>query len=126
MAAFLLDTHVLLWANEAPERLSPEAVATLEDPAKDLLVSPVSVAEIEIKRRLGKLAMEHGCETLRSRLGATWLDLTAAHAMGLRALPDLHADPFDRLLIAQAMVEECALVTADEKVLAYPLATLPA
>lgn len=126
MATLLLDTHVLLWANEAPERLSAEAVAALEEPANDLLVSSVSVAEIEIKRRLGKLAMEYGCDTLRSRLGATWLDLTAAHAMGLRALPDLHADPFDRLLIAQAMTEECTLVTADEKVLAYPLTTLAA
>jgi PIN domain nuclease of toxin-antitoxin system len=126
MAALLLDTHVLLWANEAPERLSAEAAAALEDPANDLLVSPVSVAEIEIKRRLGKLAMEHSCEALRSQLGAIWLDLTAAHATGLRTLPSIHADPFDRLLIAQAMAEDCTLVTADEKVLAYPLATLNA
>lgn len=126
MATLLLDTHVLLWANEAPERLSTEAVAALEDPAEDLLVSSVSVAEIEIKRRLGKLAIEHSCETLRSRLGATWLDLTAAHAMALRGLPTLHADPFDRLLIAQAMTEGCTLVTSDEKVLAYPVATLAA
>lgn len=126
MATLLLDTHVVLWANEAPERLSAEAVVALEDPANDLLVSSVSVAEIEIKRRIGKLAMQHSCETLRAQLGAVWLDLTAAHAMGLRTLPDLHADPFDRLLIAQAMTEECALVTADEKVLAYPLLTLGA
>ena len=126
MARLLLDTHVLLWANEAPERLSTEASAALEDPANDLLVSSVSVAEIEIKRRLGKLVMEHSCDTLRSQLGASWLDLTAAHAAGLRTLPNLHADPFDRLLVAQAMSEECTLVTADRTVLAYPLSTLPA
>ena len=124
MARLLLDTHVLLWANEAPERLSAEAVAALEDPANDLLVSSVSVAEIEIKRRLGKLGMQHSCETLRAQLGAIWLDLTAAHAMGLRTLPDLRADPFDRLLVAQALVEECTLVTADAAVLAYPVLTL--
>ena len=58
MAALLLDTHVLLWANEAPERLSGEAVDALEDPINDLFVSSISVAEIEIKRALGKLAME--------------------------------------------------------------------
>lgn len=126
MARLLLATHVLLWANEAPERLSDGAVAALEDGANDLLVSSVSVAEIEIKRRLGKLVMQHSCETLRSRLGAMWLDLTAAHAMELSKLPDLHGDPFDRLLIAQARAEECTLVTADEKVLAYPLVTLTA
>ncbi|MYB24945.1 MAG: type II toxin-antitoxin system VapC family toxin [Acidimicrobiia bacterium] len=63
--------------------------------------------------------MSRGCD-------AVWLDLTAAHAMQLRTLPDLHADPFDRLLIAQAIAEECRLVTADEKVLAYPLLTLAA
>lgn len=126
MARLLLDTHVVIWANEAPERLSTAAVAALEDPANDLLVSSVSVAEIEIKRRLGKLTMEHTCDTLRSRLGADWLDLTAAHASGLRHLPSIHADPFDRLLVAQAMVEDCTLVTADSRILAYPLPTLAA
>ena len=126
MAALLLDTHVLLWANEAPERLSIEAVAALEDPANDLLVSSISVAEIEIKRRLGKLTLEHSCQTLAAQLDALWLDLTAVHAMALRTLPYLHADPFDRLLIAQAMTEGHTLVTADEKVLAYPISTLTA
>ena len=126
MATLLLDTHVLLWANEAPERLSGEAVGALEDPANDLFVSSISVAEIEIKRGLGKLAMKHSCRTLASRLDARWLDLTAAHAMGLRALPYLHADPFDRLLIAQAVAEGHTLVTADDKVLAYPVSTLAA
>lgn len=126
MADLLLDTHVVLWANEAPERLSGEAVDALEDPTNRLLVSSVSVAEIEIKRRLGKLEMEHGCHTLVAKLDATWLDLTAAHAMGLRTLPLLHADPFDRLLIAQASTESCTLVTADQKILAYPVSTLAA
>lgn len=126
MATFLLDTHVLIWANERPERLSGQAVEALENPSNRLLVSSVSVAEIEIKRRLGKLTMEHSCQTLVSRLDAAWLDLTAAHAMGLRALPLLHADPFDRLLIAQAIAEGCPLITADQKILAYPIETLTA
>lgn len=126
MADLLLDTHILLWANDAPERLSREAVAALEDPSNRLLVSPVSVAEIEIKRGLGKLSMAHTCLTLVSKLGAVWLDLTAVHAMGLRALPSIHADPFDRLLIAQAIAEGCTLVSADRKVLSYPLQTLAA
>ncbi|WP_420444266.1 type II toxin-antitoxin system VapC family toxin [Candidatus Poriferisodalis sp.] len=126
MATLLLDTNVLLWANEAPERLSTEAVAALEDPVNDLVVSSISVAEIEIKRRIGKLFLEHSCQTLATRLGANWLDLTAAHAMGLRTLPYLHADPFDRLLVAQSMIEGHTLVTTDEKVLAYPISTLTA
>lgn len=126
MAALLLDTHVLLWANEAPERLSAEAVDALEDPANDLFVSSISVAEIEIKRGLGRLAMNHSCLTLAARLDARWLDLTAAHATGLRALPRLHADPFDRLLVAQAVAEGHTLVTADDKVHAYPVSTLAA
>lgn len=126
MTTFLLDTHVLIWANERPERLSRQAVEALENPSNHLLVSSVSVAEIEIKRRLGKLSMEHSCQTLVSQLDAAWLDLTAAHAMGLRALPMLHADPFDRLLIAQAIYLDCPLVTADQKILAYPIETLTA
>ncbi|WP_420444280.1 type II toxin-antitoxin system VapC family toxin [Candidatus Poriferisodalis sp.] len=71
-------------------------------------------------------ALEHSCQTLVDRLGADWLDLTAAHAMGLRTLPYLHADPFDRLLVAQSMIEGHTLVTTDEKVLAYPISTLTA
>ena len=126
MATLLLDTHVLLWANEAPERLSASAVDALEDPANDLFVSSISAAEIEIKRALGKLTLAHSCLTLAETLDARWLDLTAAHAMGLRALPRLHADPFDRLLVAQAAAEGHTLVTNDDKVLAYPVATLAA
>lgn len=126
MADLLLDTHVVLWANEAPERLSRKAVDALEDPTNRLLVSSVSVAEIEIKRRLGKLAMKHSCHTLAAKLDATWLDLAPAHAMGLRTLPLLHTDPFDRLLIAQASAENCTLVTADREILAYPIPTLAA
>ena len=126
MASLLLDTHVLLWANEAPERLSPDAVTALENPGNDLLVSPVSVAEIEIKRQLGKLSMNHSCAELVEHLAAGWLDLTAAHAMGLRVLPALHRDPFDRLLVAQAIAENLTLVTADRKVIAYPVVTLRA
>ena len=126
MTTLLLDTHLLLWANERPERLSSQAVEALENPSNRLLVSSVSVAEIEIKRRLGQLSMEHSCQTLVSRLDAAWLDLTAAHAMGLRALPMLHADPFDRLLMAQAIAEDCPLVTADQKILSYPIETLTA
>ena len=122
----LLDTHVLLWAHAAPERLSVEATDALEDPYNDLFVSSISVAEIEIKRKLGKLSLSHSCHTLTVRLGAEWLNLTAGHAMGLRTLPDLHADPFDRLLIAQALAEDLTLVTGDRKVLAYPVSTIVA
>ena len=126
MASLLLDTHVLLWANESPERLSSDAVTALENPANDLLVSPVSVAEIEIKRQLGKLSMNHSCAELVEHLASGWLDLTAAHAAGLRVLPTLHRDPFDRLLVAQAIAENLTLVTADRKVIAYPVVTLRA
>ena len=122
----LLDTHVLLWAHAAPERLSAEATDALEDQYNDLYVSSISVAEIEIKRRLGKLTLNHSCHTLVVRLGAQWLNLTADHAMGLRTLPYLHADPFDRLLIAQALAEKLTLVTSDRKVLAYPISTVVA
>jgi len=122
----LLDTHVLLWAHAAPERLSVEATDAIEDPYNDLYVSSISVAEIEIKRKLGKLRLSHSCHTLTVRLGAQRLDLTASHAMGLRTLPPLHADPLYRLLVAQALAEDLTLVTGDRKVLAYPVSTLVA
>lgn len=122
----LLDTHVLLWAHTAPERLSIEATDAIEDPYNDLYVSSISVAEIEIERKLGKLRLSHSCHTLTVRLGAPRLDLTASHAMGLRTLPPLHADPLDRLLVAQALAADLTLVTGDRKVLAYPVSTLVA
>jgi PIN domain nuclease of toxin-antitoxin system len=116
----LLDTHVLIWAATTPERLGPQTGRLVESTATDVASSAVSVAEIVIKQKLGKLTGAIDPVEVCSRLGFGILDLTAVHALGLTSLPLLHRDPFDRLLIAQAIATGRTLVTADATVLGYP------
>ncbi len=113
----LLDTHVMLWAAAASQRLAPDARATLEDLGTTLLWSPVSTAELAIKSSIGKLHLPKPLPDFLERhieqLGLTPLPLTDAHALALESLPIHHRDPFDRLLIAQAIVEAIPLISAD-------------
>ena len=124
---FLLDTHVLLWAargQAGPHRgLTDEAVAVLTDPANELVVSAASLWEIMIKNGLGRPDFRVDVPLLRracADAGYLSLPITDSHAVAVGTLPDLHRDPFDRILIAQAIVESLRLVTADERVAAYP------
>lgn len=118
----LLDTHLLLWA-AAGSGLSAAAAALIEDPETDLVFSAASLWEVAIKSGLGRADFAVDAGVFRRALlesGYEELAITGAHAAAVAALPDLHKDPFDRMLIAQAMVEGITLVTADQAVLAYP------
>jgi PIN domain nuclease of toxin-antitoxin system len=118
----LLDTHVWLWLQQAPERLG-ETLRMAEDPSNDLLLSAASTWEIAIKCRLGRLRLPEPPGTyVPSRMassGVTPLAVEHAHALAVAELPDHHRDPFDRLLIAQSVQERAALVTADRALRAY-------
>jgi PIN domain nuclease of toxin-antitoxin system len=119
----LLDTQLLLWAAAMPQRLSEQARQLLEDPANELLFSPVSLWEIAIKRGLGRTDFQVDARVLRRGLldnGYAELPLTGEHAVAIEGLPPLHKDPFDRILVAQAMVEGIVLLTADTMVAQYP------
>lgn len=119
----LLDTQLLLWAAGTPQRLSRQARPLLEDPANELLFSPVSLWEIAIKRGLGRTDFQIDARVLRRGLldnGYVELPLTGEHAVAIEGLPPLHKDPFDRILVAQAMVEGVVLLTADTMVAQYP------
>jgi len=117
----LLDTHVLVWAATAPERLGSSA--DLLTDADVRLVSAVSVWELAIKQRLGKLSVRPDVRTWTRRvtteLVLEHLPVTAEHAAAVEHLPDVHRDPFDRLLVAQAVAEGAVLLTADERLTAY-------
>ncbi|MGB6058841.1 MAG: type II toxin-antitoxin system VapC family toxin [Microthrixaceae bacterium] len=126
MTELLLDTHVLLWANASPGRLGRLTSEELVNSTSNLFVSAVSVAEMAIKRSIGKLEMSMSIADLLVPLGASELSLTAGHASSVERLPLLHRDPFDRLLAAQALSEDLVLVTADERLLSYPIATFDA
>ena len=119
----LLDTHLLLWAAESSRRLSPTARALLEDERHELLFSAASIWEISIKRGLGRKDFETDPRLLRRGLldnGYFELPFTSAHAAAVDTLPPLHKDPFDRMLVAQALLEGISLVTADAVVARYP------
>lgn len=113
----LLDTHALLWAATEPERLRAEAREALEDGTHDVLVSSVTAWEIAIKQSLGKLELDQPAEIwlpdVIRRTGLEPASIELAAALRVRALPWHHRDPFDRLLIAQALESGYAIVTRD-------------
>ena len=118
----LLDTHLLLWVSEESPRLSRKALELIEDDDNVLMFSAVSLAEIAIKSALRRPDFEVEPTTLRRGLidnGYIELNLTGAHAVAVAGLPPFHKDPFDRLLVAQAIVEGITLVTADSLVRQY-------
>jgi len=119
---FLLDTHLLLWAVGKPDRLTPDTKALLLDPSNALWFSSASLWEITIKRSPDRADFRVDPRRLwRMLLSHDYRELTISseHAIALGALPPLHKDPFDRILIAQARVEEITLLTADSTVASY-------
>jgi PIN domain nuclease of toxin-antitoxin system len=115
----LLDTHVLIWSLEEPERIGPEARAAFRDEVTEVVVSAVNLWEIAIKRGLGRLTAPDNFPDLVGEMGHRILDIRADHAWRVRTLPLHHRDPFDRILVAQAQVEDLTLITHDEQLLAY-------
>jgi PIN domain nuclease of toxin-antitoxin system len=111
----LVDTHAVLWWLSDDAALSVAAREALADPANEPLVSAASVWEIAIKRALGKLTAPDDLPDLIDGEGFSWLPITPRHAWQVRELPAHHRDPFDRLLIAQAMTEQLPIITADKR-----------
>ena len=119
----LLDTHLLLWASGQPERLSAEVRGLLEDANNEPVFSAASLWEIAIKRGLGREDFRVEPRLLRRGLldnGYRELAVTSEHAVAVESLPPLHKDPFDRMLLAQALTEGITLLTADALVAQYP------
>lgn len=120
---FLLDTHVLLWAVAAPERIPDDVRDLLTDTRHGLAVSAVSAWEVATKVRLGKLNAASLVRTWDRRIsgiGASVLPITAEHALFAGDMPWEHRDPFDRMLVAQATLEDLTLVTVDRAMVGLP------
>jgi PIN domain nuclease of toxin-antitoxin system len=130
VARLLLDTHAFLWAVSDPDRLGSEAREAIADRTNDVFVSAAAAWEIAIKQRGGKLALPMDAATFvpaaMTSLGAAQLDISFQHALATESLPEHHRDPFDRIMIAQAQVENMTFVTRDAFSLRYPVRTLSA
>lgn len=113
----LLDTHAFLWAVMQPGELSSKVRKLLESPVTDIVISAVTAWEITTKYRLGKLPsatlVVANIDEVTRRLDARWLAINHAHAARAGAYPQAHRDPFDRLLAAQAEIEDLTLVSRD-------------
>jgi PIN domain nuclease of toxin-antitoxin system len=124
----LVDTHPFLWAIASPERLSARARRAIEDDANEILVSAASAWEIAIKFSLGRLQLPDDPQRfIPEQLAAnsfTALAVLLRHALQVADLPMIHKDPFDRLLVAQAVIEDLALVTSDAQLRKYPVKTI--
>ena len=118
----LLDTHTFLWWLADDERLGPAARAMIADPDNEILVSHVSLWEIAIKIGIGKLRIDIGeaVAAIEGR-GLQQLGLAPAHLTTLAALERQHRDPFDHMLVAQAIVEGAGLMTEDSHLPHYPI-----
>lgn len=121
----LLDTHCLLWWLGDPEQFNKKAFALFLDPRQDLVISSVVSWEISIKTSLGRLRLPKPYKTILGELfeGSQFssLSIEHAHAMTAGGLPSHHADPFDRLLIAQSITEKLPILTADRLFKKYPV-----
>ena len=119
---FIIDTHILLWALESPNHLSLAQVEAIEDPANQVLVSTASIAEIAIKCSIGKLQVKGDILLGIRDSGFEILDYTGEEAMLLERLPFHHRDPFDRMIITQAIHRRCRIMTNDTVFALYPIA----
>lgn len=126
----LLDTHVWLWMIAEDERLNEPTRAALSDPENDIYLSAAAVWELAIKHAAGKLKYT-GSPAIQvplhiKRSGVLPLPITAEHVLAAATLPMHHSDPFDRMMIAQALAEELTMATADDRLSAYGVPLLMA
>ncbi|MCC5601800.1 type II toxin-antitoxin system VapC family toxin [Nostoc favosum] len=113
----LLDTHIFIWWDSEPEKLSPNILSLLQRTDTKLYASVVSLWEIQIKSQLGKLTLSQSLEDIynsQSKNGISFLSVIPAHVLNLNTLPLHHKDPFDRMLISQALVEGLTLISIDQ------------
>lgn len=124
----LLDTHVLLWILTDSSKLSPTAATAYRNPEHELYVSAASLWEIGIKVSLGKLVLQNDWPTIITNElelnGIRWLPIEMTHCVKVSILPFHHRDPFDRLLVAQSLYEEMALISADATLAVYGVEVL--
>jgi len=130
---YLLDTHILLWALGDPDKLGSLLTDTISDPTNTILISSVSIAEIAIKSSIGKLTLDpeleadqySGLLSAIAESGFESIEYKTTEAPLLASLPYHHRDPFDRMLITQAIIRGCPIITVDSQFRMYPITVVP-
>ncbi len=122
----LLDTHAFIWWDGSDPQLGAAAAAAIADPANRVFVSAASVWEIAVKQKLGRLAFAGSPSQAITMNGFLSLPISGDHAEAAASLPPIHQDPFDRILVAQALARALVLVTADGVVSQYAVPQLSA
>jgi len=121
----LLDTHAFIWWDSEPEKLSPRAMSLCQDSGNQLHLSVASLWEIQLKSHLGKLRLSTPLPDIvaaqQEANGLVLLSIHPNHTYALDGLPALHKDPFDRMLVVQALSEGLRLITHDELIRTYPV-----
>ena len=115
----LIDTHIFLWMLSCPEKINDKRRYELESPANEVFLSAMSIAELMIKSSIGKINIEFDPIEMMKKMQIDVLDFAGIHAMALGELPFYHKDPFDRMIIAQALVNKFVLMSDDSKFLKY-------
>jgi len=120
----LIDTHILLWADERPRLIAATLRAAMRDPTNEIVVSAATIWEIAIKRAIGKLHFDRPIVSAVLALGFEIMPVAGLHAEHAGSLPPHHNDPFDRLIIAQACLEGMVLGTQDRRMQPYGIVAL--
>ncbi|WP_066800049.1 type II toxin-antitoxin system VapC family toxin [Moraxella oblonga] len=125
MAKYLLDTHIFIWASCYPERLPKSILKILENSDNDFCVSMATFWEMQIKHQLGKLPLTKSIAELIAQIKKYHLyeilPINETHILNLQNLEYFHKDPFDRIIISQAMIDGLTLLTVDEDIIKYPI-----
>lgn len=123
---YLLDTHVILWWLMEPEKIHAKAQKIIRDKSNTIFISSVSFWEMAIKKSIGRLTLPHNLLEATAIEGFKILPIMPEECIGVADLPLIHADPFDRLLIIQAKLNDLVIITRDKKIAEYPTVTINA
>ena len=121
---YLLDTHIFLWSLDEIKRLTKEVTKILKDPRNRIFVSVATAWEISIKHKTGRLPLGITLEECFRKSTFEILEIKLSHILQLESLPIYHKDPFDRMLVAQAIIEKLMIITQDEKIKKYDVSVL--
>jgi PIN domain nuclease of toxin-antitoxin system len=115
----LIDTHIFLWMLSCPEKLNGKRLYELESSSNEVMLSAMSIAELMIKSSIGKIKIEFDPIEMAKKMRVDILNFSGTHAMALGNLPLHHKDPFDRMIIVQALCNKLSLMSDDSKFLGY-------